>query len=389
MKNFSGLLLLACLFTGIGKAQELHTHSNAASISNEANSTTGWGGSATRTVSTTETYSGSYSIKLEAPNTGWNYAGYSFSTTASQEYLITIYAKSDTTDDPRIYYTGDLVSTSSTQITDTNWALYSKTVEATGTQINVNVYPGTPATNGGAIYIDHISITPVNGADTQAPIAPTLQSNGQSQTTVDLSWSGATDNVGVTGYNIYRDGNLEANPNSSPHTVTGLTAGTSYSFTVTALDAAGNESVASNAVSVTTDSSSGGGTSVWSESGSTASYTGEVAIGTSSVPTGYKLAVDGHIRTREIRVDQDTWPDYVFEENYNLLSLEEIQEYINKHGHLPNMPSAMEVKTNGVELGAMDRLLLQKIEELTLYILDQQEQIQKLTEQYDSCSSKK
>lgn len=120
------------------------------------------------------------------------------------------------------------------------------------------------------------------------------------------------------------------------------------------------------------------GTSVWSESGSTASYTGEVAIGTSTVPSGYKLAVDGHIRAREIRVDQDTWPDYVFQKGYQLLTLKEVQQYIHQKGHLPNMPSAQEVKANGVELGEMNRLLLEKIEEMTLYIIDQQQQINQL-----------
>ena len=210
-------------------------------------------------------------------------------------------------------------------------------------------------------------------SDTQPPSAPTLSNTGQTDTTVHLSWSGATDNVGVTGYKIFKDGNLEATlGNVNTYQVTGLTASTAYSFTVTALDAAGNESVPSSAVSVTTDSTSGGGGSggsVWSESNSVASYSGNVAIGTSSAPSGYKLAVDGHIRTREIRVDQDAWPDYVFKEGYDLPTLEEIERYIEEKGHLPNVPSAKEVHANGVELGEMDRLLLEKIEELTMYIL--------------------
>lgn len=216
------------------------------------------------------------------------------------------------------------------------------------------------------------AISTPNQSDIQAPTAPTLSSTGHSETTADLSWSGATDDVGVTQYRVYKDASLEATlGNVGSYQVTGLTASTTYSFTVTALDAAGNESVASNAVSVTTDSGSGGGggSSVWSEAGSVASYTGDVAIGTSTVPTGYKLAVEGKIRTREVRVDQDTWPDYVFSQGYDLPSLEEIQKHINEKGHLPNIPSAQEVEKNGIELGEMDRLLLEKIEELTLYII--------------------
>ncbi|MEQ5790803.1 hypothetical protein J4E06_07050 [Muricauda sp. NFXS6] len=122
----------------------------------------------------------------------------------------------------------------------------------------------------------------------------------------------------------------------------------------------------------------GSGSSIWSESGTTASYAGNVAIGRNSVPSGYALAVDGHVRTREVRVDQDTWPDYVFNKDYRLLSLQEVQEYIGTHGHLPNIPSADVVTSQGVQLGTMNRLLLEKIEELTLYILEQQRQIDQL-----------
>ena len=227
-------------------------------------------------------------------------------------------------------------------------------------------------------------LDPSGGSDTQAPVAPVLVSTSTTNATVDLSWSGATDNVGITGYNIYKDSNLEVTlGNISSYQVTGLTAASTYSFTITALDATGNESPLSNNVSVTTDSSSGGGgeSSVWTESGSTASYSGDVAIGASTVPSGYRLAVDGNIRTREIRVDQDSWPDYVFEAGYDLPSLEEIQEYINKNGHLPNIPSAKEVETNGADLGEMDRLLLEKIEQLTLFAIQQKQVLEQQQEE--------
>jgi len=112
---------------------------------------------------------------------------------------------------------------------------------------------------------------------------------------------------------------------------------------------------------------------VWSESTGVGSYTGDVTIGTSTVPAGYQLAVVGHIRTCEILVDQDIWPDYVFSEDYKLMSLEEIRTYIKKEGHLPNIPSAKEVEANGLDLGEMNKLLLEKIEELALYILLQED----------------
>ena len=93
-------------------------------------------------------------------------------------------------------------------------------------------------------------------------------------------------------------------------------------------------------------------------------------MGTTTVPSGYKLAVDGKIRTREVRVDQDTWPDYVFTKDYNLPTLDEVKEHIDQKGHLPNIPSAKEVEANGIQLGEMNKLLLEKIEELTLYVLE-------------------
>jgi chitodextrinase len=89
-------------------------------------------------------------------------------------------------------------------------------------------------------------------ADTTAPTAPTLSASGTTQTTTNLSWSGATDNVAVTGYDVYRGTTFLGSTSSTTYAVSGLTASTTYSFTVIAKDAAGNVSVASNAVSVTT-----------------------------------------------------------------------------------------------------------------------------------------
>nr|WP_297915000.1 fibronectin type III domain-containing protein [uncultured Allomuricauda sp.] len=385
MKNpFSLVLFMATLLTCPATyAQELHTHSNAASINNESNSTTGWGGSATITAVNNEFYSGSYSLKLEAPSDSWNYRGYGYSTTPNEQYLVKVYAKSVSSNNPRIYLTG-AVQNQTISITSTNWTEYSGIVEASGSSMNVNVYTGTPAITGDVVYIDHVSITPLNGGDTQAPSSPTLSSSSPTENTVDLSWSGATDNVGVTGYKVFKDNALEATlGNVTNYQVTGLSASTTYQFKLRALDAAGNESVDSNSISITTDAGSGngnngGGGSVWSENNAVASYAGEVAIGRSTVPSGYQMAVEGKIRTREVRVDQENWPDYVFKDGYDLLSIEEIQKHINEKGHLPNIPSATEINQNGIELGEMDRLLVRKIEELTLHIIQQDRQIKKL-----------
>jgi chitodextrinase len=88
--------------------------------------------------------------------------------------------------------------------------------------------------------------------DTVAPTAPTLTASGTTQTTTNLSWSGATDNVAVTGYDVFKDGVLLGSTASTSYAVSGLTNSTTYAFTVKAKDAAGNLSVASNTASVTT-----------------------------------------------------------------------------------------------------------------------------------------
>ena len=97
---------------------------------------------------------------------------------------------------------------------------------------------------------------------------------------------------------------------------------------------------------------------------------GDVAIGTKD-PKGYRLAVGGKIIAEEVVVKlQANWPDYVFEPAYKLPSLDELQLYISLHQHLPGIPSAKEIATNGIHVGEMNARLLQKIEELTLYIIE-------------------
>ncbi len=99
-----------------------------------------------------------------------------------------------------------------------------------------------------------------NPGDTQAPTAPTnLTSPSKTDTSVSLAWSASTDNVGVAGYDIYRGTTLAGSSTSPSYTVTGLSASTTYSFTVRARDAAGNTSAASASLSVTTNASTGGG----------------------------------------------------------------------------------------------------------------------------------
>lgn len=100
-----------------------------------------------------------------------------------------------------------------------------------------------------------------------------------------------------------------------------------------------------------------------------------VGIGTSN-PGTFKLAVEGKVGAREFHVTTtNPWPDYVFDPSYKLRPLSEVEEFIGSNKHLPEMPSASEVETAGHQLGEMDALMLKKIEELTLYILDQEKKI--------------
>lgn len=100
--------------------------------------------------------------------------------------------------------------------------------------------------------------------------------------------------------------------------------------------------------------------------------TGNVGISTSNTQ-GYKLAVNGSIHSKSVKVDLIGWPDFVFQKDYKLPTLTEVKNYIDMNHHLPEMPSANEVHTNGLDLGEMNRLLLKKVEELTLYLIEQKE----------------
>ncbi len=102
--------------------------------------------------------------------------------------------------------------------------------------------------------------------------------------------------------------------------------------------------------------------------------TGNGNIGINTTTPDYKLDVNGTIRAKEIKVATG-WSDFVFDTNYDLPTLNEVEQYIAQHNHLPEIPSAAEVEENGISLGEMNAKLLQKIEELTLYVIEQNKKI--------------
>jgi hypothetical protein len=101
---------------------------------------------------------------------------------------------------------------------------------------------------------------------------------------------------------------------------------------------------------------------------------GKVGIGTTAVASGVKLQVGGKVKCQEVEVAVTPWPDHVFQSNYNLMSLNEVEAFINTNKHLPGVPSEKEVAENGVNVGKMNATLLQKVEELTLYMINLQKE---------------
>jgi hypothetical protein len=112
---------------------------------------------------------------------------------------------------------------------------------------------------------------------------------------------------------------------------------------------------------------------------------GQIGIGTTAPASGYKLDVAGNVNIGgEIKVASvktSVWsiaPDYVFEKEYKLNSLEHVERYVNENKHLPEIPSAKEIKDKGVDLAEMNMKLLKKVEELTLYSIKQNHEIENL-----------
>ncbi len=115
---------------------------------------------------------------------------------------------------------------------------------------------------------------------------------------------------------------------------------------------------------------------------------GDVGIGTDNT-NGYKLAVAGNLVAEEIVVKlRQNWPDYVFKKDYEKPNINELENYINDNGHLPNIPDEQKVGKEGINVGEMQVTLLEKIEELTLYIIEQHKKIDRLEKDYDMLKKK-
>lgn len=104
----------------------------------------------------------------------------------------------------------------------------------------------------------------------------------------------------------------------------------------------------------------------------------QLQVGSAVTPTGYKMSVDGKVICTELEVLVTPWPDYVFKPAYKLKPLQEVEKFISENGHLPNIPKAQEIENKALAVGSMSRLQMEKIEELTLYLIEMNKRLEKV-----------
>ena len=132
--------------------------------------------------------------------------------------------------------------------------------------------------------------------------------------------------------------------------------------------------------------SAAGGSTNWGSYFIGSNYmSGDLRIGTTTAATGYSLSINGKVACEEVLVqDMVSWPDYVFKSDYRLMSLENLEQSIRENGHLPGLPSAQEIETNGLHLGNMQKQVVEKVEELTLYTIEQGKMLQELKREIET-----
>jgi hypothetical protein len=247
------------------------------------------------------------------------------------------------------------------------------TLNATNINLDGSTLVSSPWTISGSdisFTTGDIEVTTLNASEILLNGTP-LENSESPWTTLgsDISYTdGDVDVTTLNATNINLDGSTLV---SSPWTI----SGSDISFTTGDIDVAtlNASEILLNGTPLENSESP------WTTTGNDLFYnTGNVGIGTNNTQ-GYMFAVAGNMIAEGVKVElMGNWPDFVFEKNFDLLSLKDIERYIEENGHLPHVPSAEEIKRNGIDLGGMDATLLQKIEELTLYTIEQQKEIDSL-----------
>jgi hypothetical protein len=178
------------------------------------------------------------------------------------------------------------------------------------------------------------------------------------------SYYGSTNSFGTQWYGLFMGNpatmNLSTDQNSANYTPIVLSSFYGLGFDV----GGGKMALCQNGVLVIGNSSN-------------VNTTIEAIAGINPSALEYQLYVEKGIRTERARVDlKSNWADYVFETDYDLPSLTSVEQFITTNKHLPNVPSAAEVKENGIDVAEMDEILLRKVEELTLYTIEQEKLIE-------------
>lgn len=358
-------------------------------------------------------------------SSGWQQMAFStpVAISASTTYIATCYSSSG----DYAYDAGYFASSGVTNGTLT--ALQNGTDGSNGLyDYNISSSTAPASSYGGANY--WVDVVFDNTAPTVSSVTPANSATGiGTGTTVTATFSEAVNSSTVTTstFQLKDPGNniITATVGTSSNVIT-LTPSSplSYSTTYTATiisggsgvkDLAGNALASNYTWSFTTGSSSpwslGGNTGtnpptdflgttdstalvfkVDSQEKMRLSPTGILLIGTTDSPnpsdTSLKLAVKGSVYTKKLKVTQSSWADYVFQPQYKLLTLKEVEAFIQKNKHLPDVPSENEVKKSGLDVGDNQAVLLKKIEELTLYLIELNKKVDKLSEENDQLKKK-
>jgi hypothetical protein len=244
----------------------------------------------------------------------------------------------------------------------------------------------------GSEYNNDIITVTVNPAPPHAP--PVVTPGGPYTTTLPTNVVAISANFTIaSGYSVLSKnwtaqgaGNTATinNANSENASVvlpTNITTTTNFVFRFTVVDNANSSSYADVIVTVIPESSSGGGN--WTLNGNNQYNTNSGLIivgGGTTMPSGIdattKLAVKGNIYAEKITVKQNNWADFVFDPGYKLMPLPVLNKYVQQNRHLPGVPSTTDVTNKPVDVAKTQALLLQKIEELTLYMIEQDKKIE-------------